>query len=165
MFYRYHPSHSKFLRLLVPSVWNWLWDRLLVQNKWRPSLFVLIPVELSFQIQKWLIFLDFLGLQSLVLASKMRKNVFFITLNANSRNSCPSLDYRIPLSQCRQYKIIFTVQSSRPKWQSTPYVWEKFITSNSEGKIIYFYLETWLLKCLLMVENLFSFFILCCTAI
>lgn len=92
-------------------------------------------------------------------------NVFFITLNANSRNSRPSLDYRIPLSQCRQYKIIFTVQSSRPKWQSTPYVWEKFITSNSEGKIIYFYLETWLLKCLLMVENLFSFFILCCTAI
>ena len=59
--------------------------------------------------------------------------VFFMTLGVNSVSSCPAIADWKPLSPCRQYKVILEVEYSS-KWKSTPFVWDKFITSNSQSE-------------------------------
>ena len=60
---------------------------------------------------------------------------FLMTLSADAISSCSAIADWKPLQPCRQYKAILEVEYSS-KWKSFPFVWDKFITSESHSKII-----------------------------
>ena len=55
---------------------------------------------------------------------------FLMTLSADAISSFSAIADWKPLQRCRQYSAIFEVEYSS-KWKSAPFIWDKFITSES----------------------------------
>jgi len=62
---------------------------------------------------------------------------FLMTLSANAISSCPAIADWKPLQLCRQYRVVLQVEYSS-KWKSSPFIWDKFMSSEESQGITMF---------------------------